>query len=88
MLAYRTGGRGNAKPKQCSSCEGKGWSYIHSQVRPHVGASMLQLTSGRFHLVHIALDEQLVMTVKARARSSRPKTREAILRYRHNLPDS
>ncbi|KAF9046879.1 DnaJ-domain-containing protein [Hymenopellis radicata] len=29
-----TGGKGHAKPKQCSTCEGKGWNYIHSQVSP------------------------------------------------------
>lgn len=27
-----TGTRGNAKPKQCATCEGKGWTFVHSQV--------------------------------------------------------
>ena len=30
---YRTGARGNAKPKPCTKCEGKGWTYIQTQVR-------------------------------------------------------
>ncbi|KZP31856.1 DnaJ-domain-containing protein [Athelia psychrophila] len=29
-----TGARGSAKPKQCSTCEGKGWNFIHTHVGP------------------------------------------------------
>ncbi|KAJ7593544.1 hypothetical protein C8J56DRAFT_931326 [Mycena floridula] len=27
-----SGARGNAKPKECSSCEGKGWSYVQTPI--------------------------------------------------------
>ncbi|KDQ57245.1 hypothetical protein JAAARDRAFT_35864 [Jaapia argillacea MUCL 33604] len=29
-----SGAKGNAKPKKCAKCEGKGWTFIHSQVGP------------------------------------------------------
>jgi DnaJ-class molecular chaperone len=28
-----SGARGNAKPKECVNCEGKGWTFIQTQVR-------------------------------------------------------
>jgi DnaJ family protein A protein 2 len=27
-----SGAKGNAKPKKCVKCEGKGWTFVHSQV--------------------------------------------------------
>ncbi|KAI0050442.1 DnaJ-domain-containing protein [Auriscalpium vulgare] len=29
-----TGARGNAKPKKCVSCEGKGWTHVQTQIAP------------------------------------------------------
>ncbi|TFK49892.1 DnaJ-domain-containing protein [Heliocybe sulcata] len=29
-----SGARGSAKPKKCVKCEGKGWTFVHSQVSP------------------------------------------------------
>ncbi|KZT29690.1 DnaJ-domain-containing protein [Neolentinus lepideus HHB14362 ss-1] len=29
-----SGTRGNAKPKKCVKCEGKGWTFVHTQVGP------------------------------------------------------
>ncbi|KIM84281.1 hypothetical protein PILCRDRAFT_68322 [Piloderma croceum F 1598] len=35
-----TGARGHAKPKPCIKCEGKGWTYIQTQVAPNrIGTS-------------------------------------------------
>ena len=28
----RSGGKGSAKPKPCAKCEGKGWTFIQTQV--------------------------------------------------------
>jgi len=30
-----TGARGHAKPKPCTKCEGKGWTYIQTQIGPN-----------------------------------------------------
>lgn len=30
--SYRTGAKGNAKPKPCVKCDGKGWTPVHTQV--------------------------------------------------------
>ena len=27
-----SGAKGSAKPKKCVKCEGKGWTFVHSQV--------------------------------------------------------
>ena len=32
MLFPSSGARGNTKPKKCVKCEGKGWTFVHSQV--------------------------------------------------------
>ncbi|KAK1222851.1 hypothetical protein PQX77_014273 [Marasmius sp. AFHP31] len=29
-----TGARGSAKPKQCATCEGKGWTFVTNQIGP------------------------------------------------------
>ncbi|EPQ52738.1 DnaJ-domain-containing protein [Gloeophyllum trabeum ATCC 11539] len=29
-----SGARGSAKPRKCVKCEGKGWTYVHSQIGP------------------------------------------------------
>lgn len=34
MLLFSSGAKGNAKPKKCVKCEGKGWTFVHSQVTP------------------------------------------------------
>lgn len=35
-----SGAKGNAKPKKCVKCEGKGWTFVHSQVgRNQIGTS-------------------------------------------------
>lgn len=30
----RSGGKGNAKPKECTLCEGKGWIFTQTQIAP------------------------------------------------------
>ena len=40
MLPISSGARGNAKPKKCVKCEGKGWTFVHSQV---IGSSCAHL---------------------------------------------
>ncbi|KAF9000606.1 DnaJ C terminal domain-containing protein [Cyathus striatus] len=38
-----SGARGNAKPKPCSTCDGKGWTYVYSQLAPsRIGTSRAQ----------------------------------------------
>ena len=32
MLLLSSGAKGNAKPRKCVKCEGKGWTFVHSQV--------------------------------------------------------
>ncbi|KAI5836147.1 DnaJ-domain-containing protein [Schizophyllum commune Tattone D] len=35
-----SGARGSAKPKPCTKCEGKGWSFVHTAISPnHYGTS-------------------------------------------------
>lgn len=31
---FRSGARGNAKPKECTLCQGKGWTFAQTQVAP------------------------------------------------------
>ncbi|KAF9790482.1 DnaJ-domain-containing protein [Thelephora terrestris] len=40
-----SGAKGNAKPKKCVKCEGKGWTFVHSQVgRNQIGTSRAMCT--------------------------------------------
>ena len=32
MLSLSSGAKGNTKPKKCVKCEGKGWTFVHSQA--------------------------------------------------------
>ncbi|KAF8656834.1 hypothetical protein AX16_002382 [Volvariella volvacea WC 439] len=39
-LCKGSGARGNAKPKPCSTCDGKGWVFVQSQISPsRIGTS-------------------------------------------------
>lgn len=51
--ALSTGARGNAKPKPCSNCEGKGWSYVQTPVsnETQISCPILNEPSCRFHLL-------------------------------------
>ncbi|TFK40254.1 hypothetical protein BDQ12DRAFT_628117 [Crucibulum laeve] len=42
-LCKGSGARGNAKPKACGTCDGKGWTYVQTQISPaRIGASRSQ----------------------------------------------
>lgn len=71
ILNYRTGAKGHAKPKQCSKCEGQGWTYIQSQVRvisSHVDP-YVDLTSIRLDPRASERQEWYVLNVTERKRS-------------------
>jgi len=31
-MLLSSGAKGSAKPKKCAKCEGRGWTFVHSQV--------------------------------------------------------
>ena len=51
MLPISSGAKGNAKPKKCIKCEGKGWTFVHSQVirssRAHLSEERDESVTGR-----------------------------------------
>ncbi|EDR08435.1 uncharacterized protein LACBIDRAFT_159402, partial [Laccaria bicolor S238N-H82] len=45
-----SGARGNAKPKSCSTCEGKGWTYAQTQISSgRLGTSRIQCHDCKGH---------------------------------------
>ncbi|GLB40514.1 putative dnaJ-domain-containing protein [Lyophyllum shimeji] len=39
-LCHGSGAKGNAKPKPCANCDGKGFTFVHSQIAPsRIGTS-------------------------------------------------
>ncbi|KIK10107.1 hypothetical protein K443DRAFT_670736 [Laccaria amethystina LaAM-08-1] len=45
-----SGARGNAKPKSCSTCEGKGWTFVQTQISSgRLGTSRIQCHDCKGH---------------------------------------
>ena len=43
--SFRSGARGNAKPKTCVTCKGRRWISVQSQVRTHIRCDMMTLST-------------------------------------------
>jgi DnaJ homolog subfamily A member 2 len=49
----RSGARGSAKPKKCVKCDGKGWTFVHSQVN----LMLVVLLSSNIIFIQISPDQ-------------------------------